>query len=178
MDLGKRVGADELLLVNLVRLGASIQIDVIWLDVGTGKSSVRPTVRVATLDVGAPAIDTTIGKWAPGLVPRPLETRREITTGMIITGSASAAVTVGAVVLAVIALDREGKCDDMSSDCDQDYADKTNDLALYADVAGAIGAIGFAGTALWYVLSENPEQPAVGVSPTRGGFTVGYTTTF
>ena len=47
-DLGRRLDADELLLLVIVELGEGIQIDTTWADVASGRSVSRPRIELQT----------------------------------------------------------------------------------------------------------------------------------
>src|SRR5688572_11011782 len=65
-DLGARLEADQLLLLVIAKVGASVQIDSTWADVATGRSVSREALQIE--EGGAPAAEL-FRAAAPRLLP-------------------------------------------------------------------------------------------------------------
>jgi hypothetical protein len=202
-ELGRRLDADELLLLVLVELGDRIQIDATWANVASGKVTSRPQI---VLEPGADRRQVFIDA-APLLLPHIKKPRFEVSPDIVIVrqaaGSASpgrhmttatwiasgvaAGALVGAAVFALSAqrkfstLENDG-CRDMA--CDVNEIDSLRRHSLAADVLFAVAATGAATALVLYLRSADdaPREPAsqpgtlrVGKGPGTVGVQIGVT---
>lgn len=66
-DLGKKLGADQLLFLVMVRVGNKVQIDSTWVDVGVDRSSTRDPI---SLEPDPTRRQEVLRETAPSLIPR------------------------------------------------------------------------------------------------------------
>lgn len=179
LDVGRRLDADELLFVALVRLGQDIQIDVTWADVASGRVASRPAIELGASDDGravferaAPDLLPHIARGqpdAPGpsiiVVPAgtAVDRGRRVTPGTWIAAGIGAAALVGGTVFALSAQRKYGSLEDMSCRtvmCPAADIDRVKTHALAADVlfatAAASGVVGL----VLYLRSEGSGSDA------------------
>lgn len=180
VDMGRRLDADELMFLVLVRLGEDIQIDTTWTDVVSGKVTSRPAIRITP---GADAAEV-FRKAAPSLLPHIARRKGEagvpnlivvsspdserdagkpIPTGTWIAGSMSAAFLIGGTVFALSAQSKyhtlaDSECQIMR--CEQGDIDELRRHALVADVMFAAALASGVTAAVLYVRSDEKTPRA------------------
>lgn len=195
-DLGRRLDADELLLLAIVKVGDKINVDATWADVASGQSASRPRV---TLEPGADsrarfaesarrylphirdepeARQVVLVPATPGQLER--DSGRRVTLPVALAGGAALAAGITGTIFALTArsrfkdLERSGCREDSS--CDPDLVDSGRQRALVADLcfAGALAAGITAGVFYYLSAPDEPDEPAVAVSGGAGqlGITV------
>lgn len=195
-ELGKRLGADQLLLLAVVRVGERVQIDPTWVDAATGETVARE--RVVIEGAGAPVEDI-FRDAAPMLLPAaahrpapgqggspaqqapgqmhieatPREPRgRRMTTGAWIAGSASATALVASGLLALDAYRKYDALEQMGCDrmaCDSGSIDAVDTRALAADVLLGVGVVaGASAILLYYTSGERAPAERVALAPAIG----------
>ncbi|HUH04849.1 MAG TPA: hypothetical protein VML75_22785 [Kofleriaceae bacterium] len=196
LEMGRRLDADELLFLVIVRMGDTIQIDATWADISSGKTASRPAIelgpdadRAAVFARNAPLLLPHITKDTGEkgrdivVVTNPGTTMissRHMTSGAwIATGAGVAALTAG-TILALSAkrsfedLDKMG-CRDMP--CAKGDIDSLERRALAADVLFGVTAAAAVTAIVLYVRSGGEETivtppPSVGVEVGAGAVSV------
>jgi len=194
-DLGQTLGAEELLFLSVVRVGASVQVDVSWASASSGESAVR--ARVALSSFESTAQDAAFRAEADRILPRQRgpearptpqgattgatpavevsnepSTGRHLTQGVWIAGGIGTAAFVGATALGLYTRSLYKDCMD-SNNCDNAELDDVDRTALMADVL-LVGSIAAGATAaVLYYRSDRERPPAVTIAPTRGGMSIG-----
>jgi len=194
-DLGRTLGADELLFLSVVRVGSSVQVDVSWASATSGESAVRARVALSGFDSSAQtgAFRAEADRILPELrraatAPQPTiaatttdaeipARSRHLTRGVWIAGGIGAAALVGAGALGLYTRDLYKDCE-RSENCDNAELDDVDRTALLADVLlfGGIAA-GVTAAVLYYRSGDEPER-TVAIEPTPGGLSLGYRARF
>lgn len=179
LDLGRRLDADELLMLSITRVGSMTQIDSTWANVASGRVVTRPAIR---LETGDDPIHVFTGRAAqllphiahrrdsprqPGIViinpgdRRERVSPRRITRGTWIAGGVSAAALVAGGALALSA---RGKWNDLEAQgcrrmaCPGQDIDALGSRALAADILlGAAVASGTAAAILYWRSAGAPR---------------------
>lgn len=194
-DLGRRLDADELLLLVVVKMGYDIHIDATWANVASGRTSSRPRVELTAgadrnklLRDAVPLLLPHIKRDAAPASPQFVVVTRDggdsghrmTTPTWIATGVAGAGLIGGTV----FALSARNKFDGLEQDecrlmqCTDDRIDGGKRHALYADILfGTALAAGTTAVVL-YLMSgpdpaEAPKQGAPTVTAIVGDGTVG-----
>lgn len=201
-DLGRRLDAEELILLVIVGTGERVQLDPTWVHVASGEVTSRPAIMIP----GGAKTGEVLAKAAPSLLPhlppREREERdgpdvvvvtpgaagatdggRRITAGTLIAAAVSAGALAGATVFTMSSrrkfdtLDRDG-CRAMP--CAKADIDSLRRDTILADVLFGVSAAA-AGTAIvMYLLDDGEpatsrEAPAVslGAGPGAYGLSIG-----
>jgi hypothetical protein len=194
-DLGRRLDADELLLLAIVRMGDVVQIDTTWANVASGRTASRPRIEIAASADRA----RLFAAAAPGLLPQVAAEAKASRTGsgqvVVIekpgqpedgrrmTAPAWIAAGVGAGALAtgvILALSARSKFDALDGDdcrttqCEQDRIDTGRRHALYADVMFGTALAGGTTALVLYLVSgaseRDPRPPAVSATGSSDSF--------
>lgn len=197
-DIGRRLDADELLMLVIVEMGGQLQIDATWANVASGKVTSRPQIviepgedRAEIFTKSVPLLIPHIKKEQPDkgpdivIVPgggQVTGSGRHFTAGTWIATSVAAAALVGGGIFALSAqqkfssLDDDG-CRDMP--CDQGEIDSLRSRALAADVLFGIAAASTV-TAVWLYMrsggdnpTETPASPGIQVTAGPDGVALG-----
>jgi hypothetical protein len=187
LEVGRRLDADELLILVMVRMGDAIQIDATWADISSGKTASRPAIELAPGSDHAavfannaalllPHVKEARGPDKPQIVvvttPTTPTGGRHMTTGAWVASGVGLAALTGATVLGLSAkrafddLDTMG-CRDMP--CPKSDIDSLGRRALAADVLFGVTAAAAATAVVLYLRSDSGEraaatQPTIGVS--------------
>lgn len=184
-DVARRLDADQLLLLAVVRVGTRVQVDATWVDVARGRTASRP--RILVEDGGSPAAavftmaaSVLLPEAAPRapraprgsrdaagpdatsagpVAPAPARTGRRLTTGTWIAASAGAAALVAGGVIGVDALRRHRALDDRGCArvaCPDGDIDAVDTRAMIADALLGAGVIAAVTAALLYWSSDEP----------------------
>lgn len=177
-DLGRRLDAEELLLLVVVGAGPRLKVDPTWVHVASGKITSRPAIEIAP-DADVRAL---LAKAAPTLLPHlaAREQRRGPEVVVVTTGAAAeqggrrvrpatliaAGVGAGALIGGtVFALSSQRKYEALEADdcrrlpCDKRDVDSLRRHTILADVfLGA--ALVAAGTAVTLYLLDDGDPPA------------------
>jgi hypothetical protein len=181
-DLGRRLDADELLLLVMIGAGATVQIDATWSDVASGEVKSRPSIELGPAAGVHTGLARAVPDLLPHLVPRSSEPRddarvvvvvpparpgRRLTPATLAAAGVGAGALIGTVVFSLSArrkfdtLDRDGcrrtPCRD--ADIDSLYRDTVLADALFGVAVVAVGA-----AVVFYVASDS-EQPAAQAEP-------------
>lgn len=202
-ELGKRLGADQLLLLAVIRVGDSVQIDPTWVEVASGKTAARERIAIEGRD--AP-VDEIFAAAAPLLLPdarvrgpvdaeQPERVRaeppgtvravarparaRHATAGVWIAGGVSAAALVASGVLGVDTYRKYGDLEAMGCDrvlCDAARIDEVDSRALTADILLGVGVVAGVSAVLLYAYSGGEAEAAqrIGLGAAGDGFTFTY----
>lgn len=180
-DLGRRLDAEELLLLVVVSAGPSIKVDPTWVHVASGKVNSRPAIELPpSSDVRA-----LMAESAPTLLPH-LDTRdqqrrgpevvvvtsggqgeRRLRPATMIVGGVSAGALIGA---SVFALSSRRKFDTLDEDgcrtlpCSKRDIDSLSRDTILADVFFGV-AIVTAGVAISMYLLDEGQPPAARSEP-------------
>jgi hypothetical protein len=191
-DLGRRLDADELLLLVMIGAGETVQIDATWSDVASGEVKSRPSIEVGP----AAGVHTVLARAVPELLPHlvqrsspphddarvvvvvpPARPGRRVTPATLAAAGVGAGALIGSVVFSLSSrrkfdtLDRDG-CRSMpcrDQDIDSLYRDTVIADALFGVAVIAVGA------AVWfYVASDSDRQaqaepPPLSMTPLPGG---------
>jgi hypothetical protein len=173
-DVARRLDADELLFLVVVRVGRRVQIDPTWVDVDTGASNARAALH---LEDGGRDPAAVFADAAPALLPDGnliVATRghgRHVDARTWIAGGVAAAALAGGVGFALAARDtRSGLDADGCREraCDPARLDRLDRQTLTADLLFGAAAVAGASAVYFYLTSETEGLP-VGVAPTSGG---------
>ncbi|HTM20582.1 MAG TPA: hypothetical protein VL172_08750 [Kofleriaceae bacterium] len=189
-DLGRRLDADELLFLVVIKVGDEIQIDPTWTDVATARVTSRAAIKIGKgADAGA-----IFRKQAHALLPHIRKDKgpnivvvnagqgdsgRHMTTpAWIALGVTGAALAGGAL----FGLQARGRFNDLDGvcgtgslpPCEQSDIDSLRHRALAADVCFGVGAAAAITTFVLYLRSDRgaPEAPPITVQPTTAGLTL------
>ena len=188
-DLGRRLDADELLLLAIVKVGDRINIDATWADVASGRSASRPRLTLSPGDDARSRFAEIAPRYLPHIrkekepeariimVPAEAVERddgRRITLPVIIAGGTAAAAGVTGAIFALAARSRFDELDSSgcreTRTCDQGLVDSGKNRALAADLffAGAVAA-GATAAVLYYLSGpDEPREPRVSVTGGAG----------
>ncbi len=193
-DLGRRLDADELLLLVIVRMAETIQIDATWANVASGQMASRPRIelpasgdRKQLLADAAPRLLPHVARESASnhaagsqvvVIEKPVERddgRRMTLPAWIATGAAGVALT-GGVLFALSSRSKYADLDKMdcrTTQCSQDDIDSGRRAALVADVlfgtAIAAGTTAF----VFYMISEPAPARETTVSAAAGRDSIG-----
>jgi hypothetical protein len=186
LELGRRLDAEELLLLVMVGAGDRVQIDPTWVDVASGRVTSRPAIELepgadlrATLEKAAPALLPHLRERSREPAPRPEPTeRREVvvvtpalpagererrfTPAMWIATGVGAGALIGATVFS---LSSRRKFDTLDGDgcrrmpCSKDDIDSLRRDALLADVFFGTAIVATGVVVALYVTAEG-DAPA------------------
>lgn len=188
VDIGRRLDADELLFLVIVRMGDQLQIDPTWADVASGRVTSRARITLKTGDDPV----AVFRKAAHELLPHIARQKREPETKVIVVPGAGAtrpgdghhmtrgawiAAGVGAAALlggGVFALSARNKYNALAADdcrhsseppCSQSRIDSLRNHALAADIllGGAVAA--GVTTLVLYYRSGGERAPAPAAAP-------------
>ena len=203
-ELGKRLAADQLLLLAVISVGDSVQIDPTWVDVASGKTVARE--RIAIEDRDAP-VDEIFAAAAPLLLPDarareparadalaagPVRAEppgvartaaaaprgRHATAGVWIAGGVSAAALVASGVLGLDAYRKYDALESMGCDrmmCDEARIDEVDSRALAADILLGVGVVAGASAVLLYAYSGDEAEAAHRVGVGAAGEGITFT---
>lgn len=194
-DLGVRLEAQQLLMLVVLRVGTSLQVDPTWVDAPSGRTLPRDAIRILPdqdrLEVfraAAPRLLPEVARREAVAVEPPTPPTGvdgETTVAVIphersdellpvyVAGGIAGALLVGGVAFGLAASSDQGSLEDDMCDrvaCDPSRVDAMENKALAADVlyAGALVSAGVA-VVLYFVMPELEDAPAVSVEPTEGG---------
>lgn len=195
-DVARRLDADQLLLLAVVRVGARVQIDATWVHVATGRTASRPRILLhdgqSTSNVLADAVfelmpDAALrmgagrrraGERAAAAasqpateLARPAPQPRRFTPGVWVAGSIGAGALVASGVFAADAMRRHRDldahgCADMP--CSIAEIDAVDTRARVADVLLGVGvAAGVTAVVLYWWSSEPGSEQTLGLRRPR-----------
>ncbi|WP_428268285.1 hypothetical protein [Haliangium sp.] len=180
-DLARRLEADQLLLLAVVRVGTRVQIDITWVDPASGRTASRDRVRLEDGAAVAEVFEAAAAALLPDAAPRPEAApaavvaaparapepplpppRRHLTTGVwIAAGVGVAALATGAVVGG----DAWRRYRDLDEDgcgqrpCALADIEAVDDRALAADALVLVGVVAGATAAILYWRSGSAREP-------------------
>lgn len=199
--VARRLDADQVLFLAIVRLGDKFQIDPTWSDATAARTVSREAISI---DSGAPWADA-FADAAPRLLPdaerraafrpqqppqpeprprpsihlpsrAPKRSGRTITRGVWIAGGASAAALVGALSFSIAAQRTNseleaGNCD--SQPCDPALVDRLERRTFTADLFwGATAAAGITAGVLYFLSDRDGDGLAVDANANTVGASV------
>jgi hypothetical protein len=191
-DIARRLDADELLFLVVIKVGKKIQIDPTWTDAATARVTSRAKVEIGEKDdpmqvfrKSAKALlpHIRVGKTGPDIVvitPGQGGTPRHMTKPAWIALGVSGAALVGGAVFGIQArskyndLEAMGcKIGEVTNPCPQSEIDSLRNKALIADVFFGVSAAAAITTLVFYLRSDSDavEPSPVKVAPTAGGVT-------
>ena len=179
-DLGKRLGADQLLFMAVVRIGTDYQIDVTFVDIASGRQAARNRVQVkgdpkAAAEVFTqeaerylPDVELRAGGPNTLIINKGDAARRPIKPVVWAFAGVGAGLLVGGGILGLTARSSFRSCE--PDRCDQGRIDSIHTRLVVADVAMGIG-VAAGVTAVVFYLRTPREKPVVEptVTPTPGG---------
>jgi hypothetical protein len=192
-EVAKATGAAQILFVVMVDAGGtgSLQVDSTWVELGSGKSSNRPSVSLSsTIDSDAKArFREAATKFLPDATVRPkaklgsavsVDGRlvdghpRHITTPALVTGGVAVVGLAVGIGFGLSARSKYNACEQSKNTCTDDQKDTIRHHDLYADL-GWVTAIG-AAVATGVIFVTSSEAPHVIAAPaeTGTGGTVSY----
>ena len=183
-DLGKSLGADDLLFLAIVRVGSSIQVDLSWASTAAGLAAVRARIALEAFDDSATdvfrgKIQQILPRTPPAAVAAPTKAApapapRKITRGVWIAGGISVAALLGATSLGLYAGSLYGDCDENADSCSHGELDDIDRTALLGDtlLVGGLAA-GITAAVLYYRSSER-SRPPLTLQHVPGGVGLGY----
>lgn len=188
--IGRRLDADELLMLVIVKLGAEIQIDATWADVASGRVTSRPRITLAADADRAAVLREAAPRLLPHHVPKKVEPKGDNTRIVVVPGGTTqvddgrhmtlpawiatgvgGAALAGGMVFALSArqkysaLEDDGCRDQPDEPCSPGRVDTLERHALAADILLGVAA-GSAVTALvFYLRSGGSREVAPASSP-------------
>jgi hypothetical protein len=198
LELGRRLDAEELLLLVMVGAGDRVQIDPTWVDVASGRVTSRPGIELepeadlrAVLDRAAPALLPHLSERSREPAPAPERERPEVvvlapgaaagserrfTTATWIATGVSAGALIGATVFS---LSGRRKFDTLDGDgcrrmpCSKDEIDSLRRDTILADVFFGTAIVAAGAAVVFFVTSEEAPaapvaQPGLSVGPGPG----------
>ena len=186
-DVGKRVGAQQLLFVVMVDTGSggAIQIDTTWLEPATGKSASRPAIDIASIsDANARFIAA-----APQLLPdAPVRPKpklgggpvgvekpavpRHFTTPAKVTAAVSGVGFGLGIAMGLRARSKYNDCDAAPNTCTDSQRDSIRTTGLIADAGFVIGVGAAIATVVLFVTSGEEARMVVAPATEGSGGTV------
>jgi hypothetical protein len=193
-DLGRRLDAEELLLLVMVGAGPRLKVDPTWVHVASGKITSRPAIEIAP-DADVRAL---LGTAAPTLLPHMAarEQRRGPDVVVVTAGGTTApqpgrrlrpptlivaGVSAGALIGAsVFALSSQRKFDALEEDdcrrmpCDPREVDSLRRDTILADVFFGVAVVTAGAAVTMYLLDDGDppaartDQPSLNVGPGPG----------
>jgi hypothetical protein len=150
VDLAKRLAADQLLFLGVIRVGAAYQVDATFVDVASGKQAARPRVQLTDPAKASEQFEAAATRFLPDAEVRGstnqtviLHTEggrhRPIRTVVWVLGGASLAAIGTGVVLGLSAKSKFDSCDNPATPCTDSQKDTIKTRALIADVALGVG---------------------------------------
>ncbi|MBT8492529.1 MAG: hypothetical protein KJO07_05680 [Deltaproteobacteria bacterium] len=193
-ELGNKLGADELMVLHVVKIAGQVQIDSTWYELGAGRSSARGSLSFSDNPAArAEALGKQGGSLRPGgVAPR----EEEINLGLWISAGATGALLAGAITFTLVAFKADGDaadcaalgtlpdevCPNISGDERLDQIrDRRDSRALTADILWIGTGIAAASTVLFAIYGgsdSEPEKSRVTFAPTEGGAAVSWTLRF
>ncbi len=188
-DIARRLDADELLFLVIVKVGERIQIDPTWADAATARVTSRAALVIDQgTDAGklfrgaAATLLPHVRKRGPDIVvvtPGGEDGGRHMTTPAWIALGATGAALTGGVIAGLAA---RGKYEELDGVCGKpglppcapgDVSSLRN-RALAADLLFAVGAAGAVTTLVLYLRSDAgaEDAPPITVAPTTAGLVV------
>lgn len=189
-DLGRRLDADELLMLVLLRLGDEIQIDTTWAQVASGDTASRPKVVVKPGDErsdvfrqAAPrllphVVKPEVEKPRPEIIVVPQQTQpvtqapipiqpppgdKDVPLASWIAGTVSVAALVGGTITALSAREKFQALEDegcRSMSCGDEAIEDVDRRALAADILFGVSGAAAATALIVYIASSGPESRA------------------
>lgn len=194
-DLGRRLDADELLLLVAVKLGDRIQIDATWADVASGRVTSQPRITFGPEDDRAAVFAKAVPRLLPHIHPAEkapprrdpavividrsaTEGGRHLTAPAWIALGVAGVAAVGGGLLGLEARKEYNELESDCPDCTQSDIDAGARHALYADILFGTAAAGAATAAVLYYLSDRGAEPppatlSLGASPGSVAVTLG-----
>jgi hypothetical protein len=200
--LGKRLDADQIIFLVIVRVGKQFQIDPTWAEVASGRTVAREAISLDESEALPERVfRPRAQKLLPDAKPRqeatttviirpPEEPRgRHFTTATWITGGVGAAALVGGTIFGLQALSTHSSLKDEGCDVSPcpdgpSRADQLETQMTFADVLfGTALVCGAAATYLYYTSAEprpqaKPRDEVVGVSASAHGVYFNVSGTF
>jgi hypothetical protein len=181
-DLGKRLAADQLLFLGVIRVGTEYQVDATFVDVASGQQAARPRVKVTDPDKAAEQFEAEATRFLPDaevrtstnqtvIVHAEGERHRPIKPVVwVLAGTSLAALGTG-IALGLSAKSKFDACDKPTGPfCTDDQKSKIRSRALFADISLGVG-VGAAVAAIVLYFKTPVEILGVtpSVSPVEGG---------
>lgn len=115
----------------------------------------------------------------PTEAPPPV-TRRPIPAGVFVLGTVGVLGVGAFATLGLMGMGKRSSLDACKPSCAPSEVDVVRAEFIAADVALAVGGAALAGAVVWFLLRPEVTEPAtaVGLAPTRGGFTFGVSRAF
>jgi hypothetical protein len=187
LDVARRLGADQLLILAVVRVGARVQIDTTWVEVASGRTASRARILVqdrgrparkvfadavfellpdAALRISAPRREAATSEVAePAGAPitqTAVTSSRRVTTGVWVAGGLGAAALVVGSVSAISATRRHSELEERGCDlmpCPDADIDAVDTRTRLADAMFGVGLVAgvTAGILYW---SSSPSDAA------------------
>jgi len=178
-DIARRLDADELLLLVIIKLGDDIQIDSTWAHAASGDTASRPRVTIAAHNdqavVLAEAAPTLLPHMKQDKAPDPVREfivvppaadgryQRTMPLASWIGAGVAGAALAGGTVFALSARKRFHSLDDdgcRDKPCNPDRVDVLRKRALTADILfGVAGAAAITSVILYFAQPKGRSQP-------------------
>lgn len=186
-DVGKRVGAQQLLFVVMVDTGSggAIQIDATWLEPATGKSASRPAIDIASIADAHARFVTAAPQLLPDAPVRPKpklgggpvgtmqpEVPRHFTTPAKITAAVSGVCFGLGIAMGLRARSKYNDCDSSPDTCSESERDSIRTTGLLADAGFVIGIGAAIATTVLFVTSGKEAHMVVAPAAEGSGGTV------
>ena len=185
-DVGKRVGAQQLLFVVMVDTGSggAIQIDTTWLEPASGKSASRPALDIASIADAHARFVAAAPQLLPDAPVRPKpktggpvgtmkpEVPRHFTTPAKITAAVSGVGFGLGIAMGLRARPKYNDCDDNPNTCTGSDRDSIRTTGLIADAGFVIGIGAAIATTVLFVTSGEEAHMVVAPAAEGSGGTV------
>jgi hypothetical protein len=195
-QLGKRMGAEELMVLHIVKIAGQFQVDSTWYDLGSGRSSARGSLTFTDSPAArAEVLGKQGGSLRPGGDVAPAND--EINLGLWVSAGATGALIAGAITFTLVAFKADGEaadCADLGvppdASCEvigvnetlQEIRDRRDSRAITADILWIGTGIAATSAVLFYYYgkkdSSAESKSQVGFAPTEGGAAMSWTLRF
>jgi hypothetical protein len=179
--VGKRLDADQLIFLVIVRVGKQFQIDPTWADVASGRTLAREAIALDEAEALPERVFRPLAaKLLPDAQPRqqssttliigggePEPRGRHMTTPTWIAGGVGAAALLGGAIFGLQALSTHSSlvddhCDTRPCDDASSRADRLETQMTFADVLFGTALVAGGAAAYFYWTSATPGKPAGG----------------
>jgi hypothetical protein len=186
---GSALGVSDLMLISLAAQGDSVVVNLTWADATTGSAIPRPSITINHINEARTQFEEIEG----GLIPKPAAPAAAEATNTTtaapslgvpfwVSASVGGAALFTAGALGLYTRTRHQRCaDDRDAGwpCAESELDSIDRAAIIGDVFLVTSLAALTTATVLFVLHKEPsESPSLGVSPTRGGTSVSFTTRF
>jgi hypothetical protein len=185
-DLAKRLAADQLLFLGVLKAGAEYHIDVTFVHVATGAQAARPRLRLQYPQDAKDEFAANAVRYLPDAAVRDTgdsttiiqqnpERHRPIKKSVWIVGGIGAGALIGAGAMGLVAKSRFDDCDKNRPECTPGDRDSLKTLDLAADITLGVGVACAITAVVLYVKTPVETLPVTpSVTPVEGGAVLAF----